>query len=63
MKKAKHIVYNPDGSLTLDPFADAANADWIRAARLKSKADAGDKEAAAELKRLEETPLYYDDGE
>jgi len=35
----------------------AANDDWMRAGRLKARADAGDKEAAAELKRMEETPM------
>lgn len=34
-----------------------ADDDWLRAARLKEKADKGDKEAAAELERMEaETP-------
>jgi len=36
--------------------ADAANDDWIRAARLMDKADAGDDAAAAELDRLFNTP-------
>jgi len=43
-------------------ITDAANDDWIRAARLAEKADKGDKEAAKKLKELEETKLvYYDD--
>ena len=35
----------------------AANDDWMRAGRLKARADAGDKDAAAELRRMEETPM------
>jgi hypothetical protein len=36
------------------------NADWIRAARLQKKADAGDKEAAKALKEMDE---YYKNAE
>lgn len=36
---------------------DAANGDWIRAARLAKKAREGDKEAAKELEKLENTKL------
>jgi len=43
-------------------ITDAANDDWIRAARLARKAKAGDEEAAKKLKEMEETKLvYYDD--
>jgi len=41
---------------------DAANDDWIRAARLAKKADAGDEEARRELEKMENTKLItYDD--
>ncbi|HPC04418.1 MAG TPA: hypothetical protein PLE04_11615 [Syntrophales bacterium] len=41
---------------------DAANDDWIRAARLAKKADAGDEEARRELEKMENTKLVtYDD--
>ena len=33
------------------------NNDWIRAARLKTKADKGDEEAAKELRRRERTRM------
>lgn len=36
----------------------AADADWIRAARLKRKADKGDKEAAEKLKEMESTQMF-----
>ncbi|GEM_PF-3091875 len=42
-------VYNID--------ADAANADWIRAARLKRKAEQGDEEAAKELEKRQNTKM------
>ena len=35
-----------------------ADDDWIRAARLKRKADQGDKEAAEKLKKLESTQMF-----
>jgi hypothetical protein len=37
---------------------NAANDDWIRAAPLSQKAEAGDEEAAKELKRLQMSPMY-----
>jgi hypothetical protein len=35
-----------------------ADADWIRAARLKRKADKADKEAAEKLKEMESTQMF-----
>jgi len=35
-----------------------ADDDWIRAARLKRKADQGDEEAAEKLKKLESTQMF-----
>jgi len=45
-----HIVLNID--------CDEANADWLRASRLKKKAEQGDKEAAKELNRMHNTKMY-----
>jgi hypothetical protein len=35
-----------------------ADDDWIRAGRLKRKADEGDKEAAKKLKKMESTQMF-----
>lgn len=43
----------PVGRIRLTGATD----DWLRAARLQERADQGDKEAAAELERMESTPL------
>lgn len=43
---------------TYDLASTAANADWVRAGRLKERADAGDKEAARELEELQNAQLY-----
>jgi hypothetical protein len=58
MKKPEPIIETPDGILIIDGASTAANADWIRAGRLKERADAGDEEAQRELEELENTPLY-----
>jgi len=55
-KKVK-ITGELDGEKVFEVDMSAANDDWMRAGRLKARADAGDKEAAAELKRMEETPM------
>ena len=58
LKKVKPIEYNKDGSIKIiNLAADAGNADWIRAARLKKlgKLD--------ELKKLHDTPMYELDDE
>jgi len=56
-KPVKAIEKDKNGNLVFNLAADAANADWIRAARLARRAEAGDEEAAKELKRLQETPM------
>ena len=63
MKQAEAISYDDNGDLVLDFSADAANADWIRAGRLKKLADEGDEEAAQLLQELEDTPMYYEENE
>ena len=62
-KKCEPISYDEDGNLVLDFSADAANADWIRAARLQKRADDGDDKAAKELEKLENTHMHYEDEE
>ena len=59
MKKIKPVETDEDGNITFNLNSDAANDDWIRAGRLHEKAMAGDQEAAAELKKLEETPMVF----
>jgi len=47
-----------DGFLKLNMCSSEATDHWLRAARLQRLADAGNEEAAAELKRMEETKHY-----
>lgn len=56
-RKNVKITGELDGEQVFEVDLTAANDDWMRAGRLKTRADAGDKEAAAELKRMEETPM------
>jgi hypothetical protein len=52
------VTVTPEGRVIVDICGTADNADWIRAARLLRKAQAGDKEAAAQLEEMENTPMY-----
>jgi len=61
LTKVEPIIRLPDGTLAINACADAANADWLYARRLKLRANAGDEEAARELEELENTPMYYDE--
>ena len=56
-RKNVKITGELDGEKVFEVDLTAANDDWMRAGRLKARADAGDKEAAAELKRMEGTPM------
>jgi len=56
-RKNVKITGELDGEKVFEVDLTAANDDWMRAGRLKARADAGDKEAAAELKRMEEAPM------
>jgi len=56
-RKNVKITGELDGEKVFEVDLSAANDDWMRAGRLKARADAGDKKAAAELKRMEETPM------
>jgi hypothetical protein len=58
-RKLEPVEIDPEtGEMVFNPDADAANADWIRAARLKEKADQGDLEAKKKLEELFNTPMY-----
>ncbi len=68
LKKVETFIYNEKGEIIgFNPNSDAANADWIRAARLKRRADKGDEEARKKLEELQNTSMYEieedDDGE
>ena len=52
-KKQDKRTDEPVGRIRLTEATD----DWLRAARLAKRAEEGDKEAAAELERMESTPL------
>lgn len=56
-KPVKAVEKDKNGNLVLNLASNAANDDWIRAARLARRAEAGDEEAAKELKCLQETPM------
>ncbi len=59
-KRAVFItIEDEDGNIIKEIPMSAADDDWIRAGRLRVKADEGDKEAAAKLKEMENTPMYY----
>lgn len=59
-KEIEAITIDADGTPRFNVAADAANDDWIRAARLKKAAAAGDKEAARQLQELEDTPMMQE---
>ena len=65
-KKVEPFIYNKKGEVIgFNLHADAANDDWIRAARLQRKADEGDEEARKKLDELQNTGMYEiedDDG-
>lgn len=49
---------SPQGNcMILDARTDAANLDWIRAARLQAKADQGDQDAKSKLDELQNTEV------
>ncbi len=65
MKKKKKAIfmtiYDDNGNIIEEIPMTAANDDWIRARRLKIRAEAGDKEAAKKLREMENTQMYYDE--
>jgi len=56
-KTIEPIEYDENGELIINACCTAANADWIRAARLAKKADDGDKEAKKILEELHNTKM------
>ena len=56
-KPAYITLQDEDGKIIMRVPLTAANDDWIRAARLKKKAEAGDKEVAKKLKEMESTQM------
>lgn len=61
MKKIEPIETDKKGQDTINLDCDAANADWIRAARLLKRANGGDEQAREEFRNLEDTPMYQDE--
>ena len=57
MKKSKLISRTPGGVLEINLAATEESADWLRAGRLKERADAGDAAAKEELKKMDR-PTY-----
>ncbi len=57
LKPAYITIQDKDGNIIERIPMTAADDDWIRAARLKKKAEAGDKEAAKKLKEMENTQM------
>ena len=58
-KKPVYItVEDEDGKIIKRIPMTEADGDWIRAARLKRKADQGDEEAAKKLKEMESSQMY-----
>lgn len=59
MKKIEPIVKDEEGKIVqINLCCDGANADWLRAARLKKKSEDGDEETKKELAELESTSMY-----
>ncbi len=56
-KPAYITIKDEDGNIIERIPMTAINDDWIRARRLKIRAEAGDKEAAKKLKELENTHM------
>ena len=62
MKRKQAIfitIEDDDGNIIEEIPMTAADDDWIRAGRLRKKAEEGDQEAAEELRNMENTPMYY----
>lgn len=57
LKPTYITIEDEDGNIIKRIPMTAADDDWIRAARLKKKADAGDKEAAKKQKEMENTQM------
>ncbi len=64
-KPAYITIEDGDGNIIERIPMRAADDDWIRAGRLRKKAEAGDKEAAKKLKEMDNTQMMVvvDDNE
>lgn len=59
-KKAVFItIEDKDGNIIEEIPMTVASNDWIRAGMLRKKAEEGDQEAAEELKKMQNTEMYY----
>lgn len=62
MKHKKAIfmtIEDKDGNIIKEIPMTAADDDWMKAGRLRIKAEQGDQEAAVELLKMKNTPMYY----
>ena len=63
MKKLKKAIFmtieDEDGNIIEEIPMTAADDDWMRAGRLRKKADEGDQEAAEELRKMQNTEMFY----
>jgi hypothetical protein len=57
LKPAYITIEDGDGNIIERIPMTAAHDDWIRAGRLRKKAEAGDKEAAKKLEDMENTQM------
>ncbi len=57
LRPAFITIENGDGNIIERIPMTAADDDWIRAGRLRKKAEAGDKEAAKKLEEMENTQM------
>jgi hypothetical protein len=58
MLKKVQLVMEDDGFTVINLDSTEADADWLRAARLKKRADAGDEAAKLEFERMGRTPMF-----
>ncbi len=62
MKKTVPFSYDDEGQPVICPSTEAA-VDWLRAARLKRRAEQGDEAAQKEFDKMNNTPLVVLDPE
>ncbi|HZK08638.1 MAG TPA: hypothetical protein VFC92_10605 [Bacteroidales bacterium] len=59
MKRLKAVTKDKNGNPTYNMCVTEADIDWMLAGRLLKKANAGDKAAAKELKKMNDTKLTF----
>jgi hypothetical protein len=57
--RCEPVTYDEHGNLVMDVGSDEANADWMASARLLKRAQQGNEDAARELERRENTPMWF----